>query len=387
MANKRKRGFLVKVLAAVVNRVNGPYEMEFLQLSEVQQDEVLVKIVATGICHSDEALRVGDAEFPLPAVLGHEGAGIIERVGSNVKNFAVGDQVVLSYNYCGTCPSCRTGHPSSCKDWPLLNMSGMRPDGSHVFAKEDGTPVSNFFTQSSFATHTIVNQNNLVKVDQDADLRLIGPLGCGFLTGAGTVVNGLKPKIGDSMVVFGTGAVGLGAVMTAKIEGCSTIIAVDIHDSRLEIARELGATHTINSLTEDLAARVVEITEGQGVNFSIDTTGVSAVMKAAIDVLAVGGITAPVAVTPNSIEIQTVLDLVFANRSIKGILMGDSVPQLEIPKLIQFHKAGQFAFDRLVQFYPFEQINEASADSNSGKTIKPILIIDDTYRADEPFPV
>ncbi|WP_332649280.1 NAD(P)-dependent alcohol dehydrogenase [Lysinibacillus sp. 54212] len=377
----------MKVIAAVVNKVNGPYEMEALQLSEVQQDEVLVKIVASGICHSDEALRVGDAEFPLPAVLGHEGAGIIEKVGSNVKNFAVGDQVVLSYNYCGTCPSCRTGHPSSCKDWPMLNMSGMRPDGSSVFTKEDGTPVSNFFTQSSFATHTIVHQNNLVKVDPDADLRLIGPLGCGFLTGAGTVVNGLKPEIGDSMIVFGTGAVGLGALMTAKIEGCSTIIAVDIHDSRLEIAKELGATHTINSRTEDLAARVGEITGGLGVNFSIDTTGVAAVMKAAIDVLAVGGITAPVAVTPNSIEIHTVLDLVFANRSIKGILMGDSVPQLEIPKLIGFYKAGQFSFDRLVQFYSFDQINEASADSNSGKTIKPILIIDETYRADEPLPV
>ncbi|HWI49812.1 MAG TPA: NAD(P)-dependent alcohol dehydrogenase [Rummeliibacillus sp.] len=377
----------MNIKAAVVNKVNGPYEMEELQLGEIQHDEVVVKIVASGICHSDEALRVGDAEYPLPAVFGHEGAGIIEQVGSGVKHFEVGDQVVIAYNYCGTCPSCRTGHPSSCSDWTALNMSGVRTDGSYIFSKLDGTPVSNFFTQSSFSTYTIVNQNNLVKVDPDADLRLIGPLGCGFLTGAGTVVNGLKPKIGDSMIIFGTGAVGLGALMTAKIEGCSKIIAVDIHDSRLEIAKELGATHTINSKTEDLATRVSEITDGLGVNYSVDTTGVSAVMKASIDVLGVGGVAAPVAVTPNSVEMNTFMDLVIANRSVKGVLMGDSVPQMAIPKLIQFHKNGQFAFDKLVKFYKFEEINEASADSNSGKTIKPILIIDESYRAAEPLPI
>lgn len=377
----------MKVKAAVVNKVNGPYEIEELQLGELRHDEVVVKIVASGICHSDEALRVGDAEYPLPAVFGHEGAGIIEQVGSGVKQFEVGDQVVISYNYCGTCPSCRTGHPSSCSDWTALNMSGVRTDGSSTFNKLDGTPVSNFFTQSSFSTYTIVNQNNLVKVDPDADLRLIGPLGCGFLTGAGTVVNGLKPRIGESIIIFGTGAVGLGAIMTAKIEGCSKIIAVDIHDSRLEIAKELGATHTINSKTEDLATRIYEITDGLGVNYSVDTTGVSAVMKASIDVLGVGGVAAPVAVTPNSVEMNTFMDLVIANRSVKGVLMGDSVPQMAIPKLIDFHKNGQFAFDKLIKFYKFEEINEASADSNSGKTIKPILIIDESYRAGEPLPI
>ena len=187
------------------------------------------------------------------------------------------------------------------------------------------------------------------------------------------------------IVIFGTGAVGLGALMTAKIEGCGKIIAVDIHDSRLEIAKELGATHTINSKTEDLAARIAEITAGAGANYSIDTTGVSAVMKASLDVLGIQGVAAPVAVTPNSIELNTFMDLVLLNKTIKGVLMGDSIPQLAIPKLIEFHKQGQFAFDKLVQFYNFDDINQASADSNSGKTIKPILIIDETYRAGEPL--
>lgn len=376
----------MKVTAAVVNEVNGPYEFEELELQPLQADEVIVKLVASGICHSDEALRVGDAEYPLPVVLGHEGAGIIEQVGDGVKDFQVGDQVVMAYNSCGTCPSCRTGHPSSCYSWTTLNMSGGRADGSHIFKKLDGTPVSNFFTQSSFATYTITNANNLIKVQDDADLRLVGPLGCGFLTGAGTVVNGLKPNVGDTIVIFGTGAVGLGALMMAKIESCGNIIAVDIHDSRLDIAKQLGATHTINSKTEDLAARIADITGGSGANFSIDTTGVSAVMKASIDVLGIGGIAAPVAVTPNSIEMNTFMDLVLLNRSVKGVLMGDAIPQLAIPKLIEFHQQGKFAFDKLVKFYNFEQINEASADSNSGVTIKPILIIDPTYRQNEPLP-
>lgn len=373
------------VKAAVVNAVNSPYEFEELELQEVAHDEVLVKLVASGICHSDEALRVGDAEFPLPAVLGHEGAGIVEQIGSSVKNFKVGDQVVMAYNSCGTCQSCRTGHPSSCNDWAALNMGGVRADGTPIFKKQDGTPVSNFFAQSSFSTHTVTNVNNLVKVADDADLRMMGPLGCGFLTGAGTVVNGLKPKVGDSIIVFGTGAVGLGALMMAVIEGCSKIIAVDIHDSRLEIAKDLGATHTINSMKDDLGALIGEITGGAGVNFSVDTTGVAPVIKASIDVLGIGGIAAPVAVTPNSIELNTTMDLVFANRSVKGVLMGDSIPQFAIPKLIDFHKQGRFAFDKLVKFYKFEDINQASEDSNSGVTIKPILIIDETYRADEPL--
>lgn len=376
----------MKVKAAIVNRVNGPYEFEELELQAIQADEVIVKLVATGMCHSDEALRVGDAEYPLPAVLGHEGAGIVEKVGQGVKDFKVGDQVVMAYNSCGTCPSCRTGHPSSCISWTVLNMSGARADGSPIFKKADGTAVSNFFTQSSFATYTITNVNNLIKVADDADLRIVGPLGCGFLTGAGTIVNGLKPNVGDSIVIFGTGAVGLGALMMAKVEGCGKIIAVDIHDARLEIAKDLGATHTINSKTENLAERIAEITDGAGANFSIDTTGVSAVMKASIDVLGIGGVAAPVAVTPNSIEMNTFMDLVLLNRSVKGILMGDSIPQLAIPQLIELHNEGKFAFDKLVKFYDFEQINEASADSNSGVTIKPILLIDKTYRENEPLP-
>ena len=373
----------MKTIAAVVNGVNEEYRLEELTLGELYPDEVLVKMVATGICQSDEALRVGSEAYPMPVVLGHEGAGIIERVGSAVKDFAEGDQVVMAYNYCGTCPSCRTGHPAVCNDWALLNFSGARPDGSSIFYKEDGTPVSNFFTQSSFATYTITNSKNLIKVDQDVDLRLMGPLGCGLLTGFGTVVNGLNPQFGSSIAIFGTGAVGLGALMAAEIIGCSKIIAIDIHESRLETAKELGATHTINSKTENLSERVADITGGLGVNFSIDTTGITSIMKASVDILALGGSFAPLAVKPNSLELKPFTDLIMSNRKVVGVLMGDSVPQLAIPQLIQYYKQGKFPFDKFVKFYKFNEINQAAADSNSGETIKPVIIIDENYRNGE----
>lgn len=372
------------IKAAVVNGVNEDYQFEQVRLDEPRADEVIVKIVASGICRSDEAARTGKAPQVFPAVLGHEGAGIVEKVGSAVKDLEVGDQVVLGFNYCGNCDSCRTGHPTICEKWPKLNMTGVRDDGSHTIFKEDGSPVANIFTQSSFATHALVNVNNVTKVDSDIDLRLVGPLGCGFATGSGTVINGLQLKANSSIAVFGTGAVGLGALMAAVIEGCTTVIAIDIHDERLELALELGATHTINSKTEDLNERIREITGDKGVDYSVDTTGVPPVMKSSIDVLAVRGVAAPIAVTPHNLEINTSQDLVPVSRKIIGVLMGDSYPQITIRQLIDYYKEGRFPFDKLIKFYRFEDIQRAAEDSNTGKTIKPVIIIDEDYRKDEP---
>lgn len=369
----------MKVKAAVISEINQSYTFETLNLAELKSDEVRVRIVATGICHSDDALRLGHAEFPFPAVLGHEGSGIVEQVGSNVKNVQAGDHVVLAYAYCHHCEHCQEGIPAACQDWLSLNWGSVHPDGSPFFTREDGTVVNNFFHQSSFATHTNVKESNLIKVSKDLDLRLLGPLGCGLMTGVGTVVNGLEAKPGSSIAIFGTGAVGLAAMMAAKISGCSTIIAVDIHDARLELAKELGATHTINSKNQDALEAIREITQQKGVNYSIDTTGVSAVMKTSLDVLAIRGVAAPIAVTNNDLTINTLTDLALASKNMIGVLMGSTVPQLTIPKMLSFFAAGQFPFDRLIKMYNFADINQASADSLSGKTIKPVLIVDQEY--------
>ncbi|MEG0383960.1 MAG: NAD(P)-dependent alcohol dehydrogenase [Solibacillus sp.] len=367
------------VKAAIVNAPGDDYQLSNLKLAEMQADEVLVKMVASGMCMSDETIRKGGTSVAFPIVPGHEGSGIVEKVGDAVKAFKVGDQVVMSYAYCGNCPSCQTGHPSICDDWMKLNFLGVRDDGSFTFHTEDNTPVRNFYGHSSFTTHTLVHESNLTKVDADADLRLIGPLGCGFLTGSGTVINGLKPKIGSSIAIFGTGAVGIAAMMAAKIEGCSTIIAVDIHDNRLELAKTLGATHTINSQLVDPAEKIAEITAGKGVNYSVDTTGIAPIIKTALAVLAKGGVIAPVAVSRNITEFNITAEITMSSKSMIGVVMGDGVPQLSIPQLVKFYKEGRFPFDQLVKYYKFDDINQAAKDSANGSVIKPILIMDETY--------
>lgn len=370
----------MKITAAVVNQVNAPYQLETLELAPLREDEVRVKLVASGICHSDEALRVGDEQHFFPGVLGHEGAGIVEEVGKAVKGIQPGDHVVMSYAYCGHCAQCRQGHPSHCHDWGMMNNSGFRADGSAIHLKPDGSKVSNMFFQSSFATYSHTSFNNLIVVDKRADLRLVAPLGCGLLTGASTVLNGLKPQPGSTIAIYGTGAVGLAAMMAAKIAGCRKIIAIDIHDSRLALARELGATDAINSGRENVAATIASHTQGNGVNYAIDTTGLSEVMKSALEALATGGTLAPVAVTRHDLTFNPMRSLVASSKRVIGVLMGDAIPQIAIPQLIDWHQRGLFPYEKLVKFYDFADINQAREDSASGVTIKPVLIIDKTYR-------
>lgn len=369
----------MKIKAAVLNEVNQPYVIEDLELSDIRDDEVLVKIVATGMCHSDNVVRQGYTEYPMPIVLGHEGSGIVEKVGKNVNEFETGDHVVLSFAYCRHCDSCLTGLPASCDDWNYINFHGKRDDDTPYLSREDGTAVTRFFGQSSFATYSIASPSSLTKIDKAVDLRLVGPLGCGFLTGSGTVFNGIQPKAGSTIAIFGTGAVGLAAMMAAKISGCTKVIAVDIHDNRLELAKELGATHTINSKNFDVKEAIMELTDGKGVNNSVDTTGVNEVVRTSIEILSVGGSVAPVAAS-GDMEINTTNDFTMQNRNLVGARMGKAIPQLSIRQMVDFYQAGNFAFDKLAKFYKFEDINKAEEESVSGQVIKPILILDETYQ-------
>ncbi|NLF29179.1 MAG: NAD(P)-dependent alcohol dehydrogenase, partial [Clostridiales bacterium] len=259
--------------AAVVRREGAPFTIEEIELAEPREGEMRVRIVACGVCHTDEKVRIGYFT-PLPAVLGHEGAGIVEKLGPGVEGFSEGDHVVLSYPACGTCDNCRRGKPFYCYSSTRLSFGGRFQDG-HTPLSKDGEPINCFFGQSSFATHAVVPVFNAVRVDPDIDLRLLAPLGCGIQTGAGAIVNALRPGAGDSVAIFGTGTVGLSAIMAASIAGCGKIIAVDILESRLQIAREYGATEVINSAAEsDVPACVRELTGGNGADFALDTTGV-----------------------------------------------------------------------------------------------------------------
>lgn len=364
--------------AAVLEKLNGQFSIENVTIDEPKNNEVLVKIVASGICHSDATVLNGTLPFPFPNVLGHEGAGIIEKVGDSVTTVQPGDHVVLGFAYCGHCDNCKQGLPGACKDFVKLNNTGIMKDGTTPL-HQDEKDLGVFFGQSSFATYSVADENNVVKVAKDVDLRLVGPLGCGLMTGSGTVLNNLQPEAGSSLVVFGTGAVGLAGLMAANIAGCDEIIAVDIHDNRLELAKELGATAVINSKNEDVIKRIREITGNKGANYAVDTTGVSSVIESALRSLAIKGVLATIALSPQEITVNPMIDLVTFSRSIVGVIEGDAVPQTYIPKLINFYQKGKFPFDKLVKYYKFDEINQAFEDSKNGTTIKPIVVMDETY--------
>ncbi|MCM3653416.1 NAD(P)-dependent alcohol dehydrogenase [Metabacillus litoralis] len=362
----------MKIKAAVVHETGQEYQIEEMTLDDPKPGEVLIKIVASGICHTDVSAQHQLLPVPLPAVLGHEGAGIIEKAGEGVKGLEPGDHVVLSYASCGHCEYCLTGHAYACEDILEANFGGRMDDKTHRLHQGDQS-VSNFFGQSSFATYAIANARNVVKVDSDIDLRLLAPLGCGVQTGAGGVLNVLQPSPGSSIVVFGSGTVGMSSIMAAKVAGCTTIIVVDIHDSRLELAQELGATHTINSRNVNVVDEIKKITS-KGVNFAIESTGVPEVLRNATLSLApmgkVGIIGAPKMGT--NVELD-VMDLLINVKSVVGIHQGSSIPKIFIPTLINLYKNGQFPFEKLIRFYEFDDINKAISDSKDGSTIKPIL--------------
>lgn len=359
------------IKTALLKEQEGEFQFENITLDEPKSDEVLVKIVASGVCHTDAVARdLGLSPFPV--VLGHEGSGIVEKVGDNVTTLKKRDQVVISYASCGHCENCRTAHPSTCYNFNDLNFGGKMPDGTHRL-HDDGKEVSTFFGQSSFASYAVADQRNVIKVDDEVDISLMGPLGCGFLTGSGTVLSKLKPEFGSSLAIFGSGAVGLSAVMAANITGCKDIIAVDIHENRLQLARELGATHVINSKEADVVEEIKALT-GPGLHYAVETTGVSEVVKQSVHALRPLGTCAIVGVT-GEVTFNVQDDIMAEGKQLVGVIEGDSVPQIMIPKLVDYYKRGQFPFDRLVAFYDFEDIDQAFEDSRTGKTIKPILRI------------
>lgn len=352
-----------KIQGAVLRKQGGPLRIESLELEGPRDDEVLVRIVASGICHTDIDLCDCWDSADSPVVLGHEGAGVAEQVGKHVKGVECGDHVVLSYQSCGHCRQCRSGRPTDCEHFWELNFGFARLDGSNAMQRSGVR--GHFFGQSSFATLALATKRNLVKVPEDLPLEMLAPLGCGIQTGAGTVMNSLKVSKGASIAIFGTGAVGLAAVMAARIVGADPIIGVDIKPKRLELALELGATHVIDNHQNDVASCVKEIT-GSGVDFVVETTGNRKIHRLAIDVLNPHGIVADLTGASGT-------DSLPDGRKTLGIIQGDAVPQSFIPKLIELYRAGEFPFDRLVKFYDFSQIDEAIADAKRGDTIKPVL--------------
>jgi aryl-alcohol dehydrogenase len=359
----------------VVRTGNGPFTVETLEVAEPRANEVLVRMAAAGMCHTDLLSRELPPEFFAgPQVYGHEGAGIVEAVGADVTSVVPGDHVVLSFNSCGACPACAKGRLPYCFNFSLHNMSGGRPDGTSAFVDAAGNRVgSHYFGQSSFASHTVVAQQSVVKVDPSYDLASLGPLGCGIQTGAGAVMNTLAVEAGASLVVTGAGALGLSAVMAAQVVGAGTIIAVDRHANRLELARRFGATHAISGSPAEITAQIYAITGG-GTDYAFDTTGNAAIVRASHDALNTIGTLALAGVGFGELSLNFIS--MISGRTITGVMEGDSTPSEFIPLLARLNADGKFPFHELITRFPIDQINEAEAASASGAVIKPVLTFD-----------
>ena len=353
----------IKIRAAVTRDSTRPMEIEQLELEGPRDDEVLVRIVAAGVCHTDIGIYQRWNPTDQPGVLGHEGAGIVEKAGKTIKSLKVGDHVVLSFASCGKCAQCQSGQPWLCQYLMELNFGFRRLDGSNALHLSG--VKGHFFGQSSFATYSIATEQNAVKVPSDLDLAILGPLGCGLQTGAGTVMNTLAVGPGASIAIFGTGAVGLAAVMAAKIVGANPVIGVDINPMRLKLALELGATHVVDSREADVVEAVSQIT-GSGIDYAVETTGNDRIGKLAVELLNPGGAVGFLTPGPRPTNLT-------GDRKVINVTEGSSVPQVFIPRLIELYRQGQFPFDRLIKFYEFADINTAIADSIKGDTIKPVL--------------
>jgi aryl-alcohol dehydrogenase len=359
------------ISAAVCRATDQPVVIESLQLDEPRADEVLVRVVATGVCHTD---LFAPHRFPLPAVFGHEAAGIVEGVGSAVTKVKRGDRVAMTFGSCGHCQNCRTEQMAACEHGHELQFGGARGDGTLTLRDGAGQPVhGSFFQQSSFATYALGQERSVVRLPPDMPLEYAGPLGCGIQTGAGAVLNTLAAGAGSSIAIFGAGSVGLAAVMAAKLAGCARIVAIDINPERLALAREFGATHVLDAREGDLVPRIRGIVP-RGMDYSFENAGQVETYHAAIECLARKGAcaiaTVPLMAAPFA---HSPFPILTGGRKLIGCLEGDSVPDRFIPWLAEQHRAGRLPFDRLVRYYDFRDIARALDDAHHQRAIKPVL--------------
>jgi aryl-alcohol dehydrogenase len=363
----------MRIKAALSTGADAPFEIAEVELDEPRADEVLVRLSAAGVCHTDLTMKSAWPRELSPVVLGHEGAGVVEAVGGDVAGVRPGDRVVMSYRSCGGCRECSAGRPTYCHEFMTLNATGARPDGSTTMQRGGAPVYGSFFGQSSFASHALAYESNLVVVGGDVDLTVAAPLGCGVQTGAGAVLNVLRPGDDAALVVFGAGGVGLSAVMAAAAVGVGTIIAVDPVAARRRVAEDLGATATLDPADDDVVDAVRQVTGG-GATHALDTTARGAVINQAVEALAPLGTLALVGVGVPLIELD-VQALIGGGKTLRGIIEGDAVPQSFVPRLLELHAAGRLPVEKLIRTYAFDDIETAVADAASGETIKPVLVL------------
>jgi aryl-alcohol dehydrogenase len=363
----------LKTRSALVEAPGAPFEIVDLELDDLRPDEILVRVKAVGLCHTDLTVKDMLPAEMFPRVFGHEGAGIVEAVGADVQSVKVGDHVVMSIRSCRECGRCRAGDFGYCEQTLLLNYMGYRMDGTTTLHHDEQAVCGSFFGQSSLSEFAIGYADNVVVIDPEIDLSIAAPFGCGFQTGAGAVMNTLKPAPESSLVIYGAGAVGIAAVAAAKALSVQTVIAVDTNPVRLERAASFGA-QTLNptALEGGTLVDAIKAITGEGASAGLDTTAVPEVVAQALQALAPRGRLVLVGVGAAEYTFDA-MDLMQNGKVVQGCIEGDSDPLVMVPELLRLYREGRLPLDRLITTYAFEDINTAVADVTAGKVVKPVL--------------
>ncbi|MBI4610720.1 MAG: Zn-dependent alcohol dehydrogenase [Candidatus Rokubacteria bacterium] len=365
----------MKAKAAVLFEVGKRLEIREVEVEAPHTGEVRVKMAAGGVCHSDLHVMTGHLMAPLPAILGHEGSGVVADVGPGVTSVKPGDHVIPLWRLsCGECEYCTGGRPALCPAGTGIRMTGRLLDGTSRF-KLNGQEIKHFAGVSSFSQFSVVPEKAVVKIPSDLPLERAALLGCAVITGVGAAINAARVRPGSSVAVFGSGGVGLNVVQGAAIAGAEKIIAVDVMDNKLEFARRFGATHTVNASAGSPVEQVRALTGGRGVDYAFEVIGLPATMRQAYDCLAKRGVAVVVGVTPMTTEVSVpVMSLVFEERVLTGSVYGSSRPRIDILKLIDLYRAGRLKLDELLtRTYPFEQINEAYEALERGEVARSVV--------------
>jgi len=365
----------MKARAAILFEAGQKLEVCEVDVQDPGPGEVRIKLVAAGVCHTDLHVMTGDLSAPLPAILGHEGAGIVSDVGSGVTSVRPGDHVIPLWRLsCGECEYCTGGRPALCPVGTEIRGTGRLLDGTSRFSL-DGKEIKHFAGVSSFSNYTVLPEGAVLKIPENLPLELAAVLGCAVITGVGAVINAAEVKPGRTVAVFGAGGVGVNVVQGAVLAGAQTIIAVDRFDSRLEKAIEFGATHTVNASEGDVVEKVRDLTGGRGVDYAFEAVGLPVVAQQAYNCLAKRGVAMIVGVPPmaSDVTVSSTM-LVYEERVLTGSLYGSAAPKTDIPRMIDLYRGGSLKLDELLTHrYPIEEINEAYDALKSGETLRSVV--------------
>ena len=366
----------MKARGAVLFEPGKPLEICDVDVAPPRAGEVLVRMAAAGVCHTDLHVMQGKFSAPLPAVLGHEGAGVVAEVGAGVNTLRTGDTVVPLWRLsCGKCEYCRRGRPALCPEGSRVRNTGRLPDGTSRLSV-DGKEVKHYAGVSTFCEYSVIPEAALLKLEAGVPLDRAALLGCAVVTGVGAVTNAARVQPGDTVAVFGAGGVGLNVIQGAASAGAATLVAVDVHRSKLELALRFGATHTVDASAQNPVDAVRSLTNGRGVDHAFDCVGSAATVRQAFDVLARTGKLIALGISPAGAEVSLPLGpIVFEERQVLGSFYGSGQPREDIPRLAAMYRQGRLKLDELLTHrYPLEQINEAYAALDRGEVARSVIV-------------